>query len=193
VESITGNTITIKSIILNSGIKYNKVIAIPPATVTPQTNETINCDIEDANGNSTITILGATAPFDIFKFPITLTYPSGATDGRLDNQYLVATITDRKYRFLNDPNYNYYVWSAAKRSGDNVPNTTESQTQFYAMNKGEYDASCFQGKEIQLAQQAEVYEIRDNVKIIVANQDVINKGVKKSSLIIPHNNDTQTL
>lgn len=163
VFNIVGSTITLKANALAGTTKYDTIIATPPATWTANTNEGMNVDIEDANGDSSISILGAIAPFSVYKFPITLAYPSGSSDDRLDPAYLVATVTDRKYRFINDPDYNFFVWSAAKRSGDNAPNLVEGQTAFEPMEKGNYTASCFQGAEIQVVEAPEITEINNKV------------------------------
>jgi hypothetical protein len=58
VESISGSIITIKTALLENGTKYSTIIAMPPATVTPDTNEIITANIEDGNGNSSLTLNG---------------------------------------------------------------------------------------------------------------------------------------
>lgn len=170
VYGITGGVITTKSTAYAPDSKYTSELLVPPATLTANSTEIITIAIEDANGNSSIIIAGATAPFDIYKFPITIDYPSGSSDDRLDPAYLVATVTDRIYRFINDPAYNYFVWSAAKRSGDNAPNLIEGQTAFEPMAKGVYTASCYQGAEIQVVEAPEITQI--NTKVDILQQDI---------------------
>jgi hypothetical protein len=67
------------------------------------------------------------------------------------------------------------------------------------MEKGIYNAELFFGAAVQLAQAAEVSQINTKVDVltvdvdrIIANQGVINVGVKKSSLLIPHTANVAT-
>jgi hypothetical protein len=219
VYNLASNIFTIKTNTFANGVKFTNMILVPPATLAPTTNELLTGNWEDANGDSSIDIQGALAPFSIYKFPITTPFPSGSTDDRLDPAFLIATITDRKYRFINDPAYNYFVWSASKKSGDNIPNISEGQTAFVSMSKGAYIAYCFQGAEIQLVQAPKVDLIYNDIQSVLLDTDaikgtgftkdvnsltniteaietqgtdltadltIINNGVKKSSILVPH-------
>jgi hypothetical protein len=219
VYNLASNIFTIKTNTFANGVKFTNMILVPPATLAPTTNELLTGNWEDANGDSSIDIQGALAPFSIYKFPITTPFPSGSTDDRLDPAFLIATITDRKYRFINDPAYNYFVWSASKKSGDNIPNISEGQTAFVAMTKGAYTAYCFQGAEIQLVQAPKVDLIYNDIQSVLLDTDaikgtgftkdvnsltniteaietqgndltadltIINNGVKKASIFVPH-------
>jgi hypothetical protein len=220
VYNLASNIFTIKTNTFANGVKFTNMILVPPATLSPTTNELLTGNWEDANGDSSIDILGALAPFSIYKFPITTPFPSGSTDNRLDPAFLIATITDRRYRFINDPAYNYFVWSASKKSGDNIPNISEGQTAFVSMTKGAYTAYCFQGAEIQLVQAPKVDLIYNDIQSVLLDTDaikgtgftkdvnsltniteaietqgtdltadltIINNGVKKASIFVPHN------
>jgi hypothetical protein len=68
VYSVLGSVITTKAAAYEPGVKYNKEIATPPATITANTNEIITISIEDANGNSQATVAGTTNSLvDVWK------------------------------------------------------------------------------------------------------------------------------
>jgi hypothetical protein len=67
------------------------------------------------------------------------------------------------------------------------------------MEKGVYTAELFFGAAVQLAQSATVelmYTLLQTMDVdmekVIINQNIINGGVKKSSLLIPHTNNTNT-
>jgi predicted metal-dependent TIM-barrel fold hydrolase len=54
------------------------------------------------------------------------------------------------------------------------------------MDKGIYEAGMFFGSQIQLAQANDIPVILDKMNQSLLEHIIINNGIKKSSLIIPH-------
>lgn len=156
IVGVASGTITYKSIVVNETTKYTAMKATPPATITPTDTEIISVLIEDANGDSQIEILGGASPFSIYKFNINTTdFPVGTIpDTRTDVSNFVESISERTYRFLFDPNYNYFVYSPSIRSDANIPNVGDGQTEWEVITKGKYTAPLYKGNEIQLASDA---------------------------------------
>jgi hypothetical protein len=100
--------------------------------------------------------LGGASPFSIYKFNINTTdFPVGTIpDTRTDVSNFVESISERTYRFLFDPNYNYFVYSPSIRSDANIPNVGDGQTEWEVITKGKYTAPLYKGNEIQLASDA---------------------------------------
>jgi hypothetical protein len=147
VFNIVGSTITLKANALASTTKYDTIIATPPATWTPATTEELNVEIEDANGDSSVTIQASgISTFEIWKI----------TDATPPDDYatgtLLATVGIGKYRFIHADGFKMVI-----------RDTTTSYRVVSEMEKGIYTAALFFGAAVQLAQAAEVSEINNKV------------------------------
>ena len=183
VFSITGDTITLKANGLAATSRYTTIIATPPAVWEADTTEVMDVDIEDANGDSSVTIQAAgVSTFEIWK----------VTDATAEDDYDTGTLLDTvgpdKFRFIGQNGYKLVIRDQAT----NYRVTVEAE-------KGVYTAELFFGAAVQLAQSATVelmYTLLQTMDVdiekVVINQAIINNGVKKSSLLIPHTNNTNT-
>jgi hypothetical protein len=152
----TSSLITIKSSTLANGTKFTLITATPPKTVTANTNEVISASIEDANGNSSVTIQGGSGDFTLWKITNATSEDDYATGTDLGD---VGNIT---YRFLSDPGFKIVI-------RDNIT----SFRQVVPMDKGIYTRGLFFGDQVQLAQSAEVTQINNKVDILQADVDNI--------------------
>ena len=165
--SVTGTTITVKSNILSNGVKYT--LATSTATIVPNTTEIIAADIEDANGDSSVNILGGSGNFTLWKIPNATPEDNFATGTNLGN------FTNQKIRFVSAPGFKIVIRD----------NTTGFR-QVISMDKGVYEAGMFFGSQIQLAQANDIPIILDKMNQSLLEHIIINNGIKKSSLIIQH-------
>ena len=156
VESITGTTIFIKSNSLANGTKYNLITATPPKTVVADTTEVITASIEDANGDSSLTIQGGSGNFTLWKITNATPEDDYATGINLGS---VGNVT---FRFLQAPGFKIVIRD----------NTTGFR-QVCPMNKGIYTRGLFFGDQVQLAQSAEVTQINEKVDLLQADIDQI--------------------
>jgi hypothetical protein len=183
VFSVTGSTITIKANGLAKTSRYTTIIATPPATWEADTTEVLDLDIEDANGNSSVTIQASgVSTFEIWKLP-----DATAEDDYADGE-LLDTVGPGKFRFLSADGYKMVI----RDQGTNYRVTSE-------MEKGVYTAELFFGPAVQLANAATVELIWNllqsmgvDVSKVISNQAVINGGVKNASLFIPHDGAVQS-
>lgn len=181
VFSISGNLITVRTTVLSSTSRYTTIIATPPAAWTSDTDEIYDVDREDANGDSSVNIQAASiSTFEIWKVA------DGVPEDQYDTGTLLGTTGPGKYRFLNANGFKAVI-------RDQLTNYRVS----VEMEKGVYTAELFFGRQVQLAQSATVEQIYALMQImgidvdtIIANQQIINLGVRKSSLLIPHTNNT---
>jgi hypothetical protein len=164
--------LTVKSSSLGIGTTYDKIITTPPETIEANTTEVITCPIEDANGDSSLTIQGGSGNFTLWKISNATAEDDYATGTNLGS---VGNVT---FRFLQAPGYKIVV-------RDN----TTSFRQVVSMDKGIYTTGLFFGDQVQLAQSAEVTLINNKVDVIGVDLVTINNGVKKASKFIPHNTD----
>jgi hypothetical protein len=164
----TTKVLTVKSLTLVEGFTYNRIVTTPPATITANSTEIISIFIEDANGDSLIRINGGLAPFNIFKFPIATTdFPVGLTpDTRMDVANFVESTNERNYRFIADPDYNYFIFSPSGRSDSNIPVNFEGQTDWEILLKGTYSAPLYKGDEIIIKEAPEITQINQKVDIL---------------------------
>lgn len=165
VFGITGDTITIKATGLAKTSRYTTIIATPPAAWTANTNEVLDLDIEDANGNSSVTIQASNvSTFEVWKL----------ADGVPEDQYATGTLLDTvgpgKFRFLHADGYKLVI-------RDQVTNyrvTVEAE-------KGIYEAAMFFGPQVQLAQSALVEVIKTDVDLLkVLTQAIQGAGFLSS-------------
>jgi hypothetical protein len=164
--------LTVKSSSLGIGTTYEKIITTPPETIEANTTEVITCPIEDANGDSSLTIQGGSGNFTLWKISNATPEDNYATGTNLGS---VGNVT---FRFLQAPGFKIVV-------RDN----TTSFRQVVSMDKGIYTTGLFFGDQVQLAQSAEVTLINNKVDVIGVDLVTINNGVKKASKFIPHNTD----
>ena len=200
IVAVASGTITYKSIVINETSKYNAMKATPPKTITPNDNELINVLIEDANGDSLIIIKGGLAPFNIYKFNINTTdFPLGIIpDTRTDVSNFVESTSERNYRFIADPDYNYFVYSPSIRSDSNIPVNYEDQTDWDVLPKGIYSAPLFKGDEIIIKEAPEITQINNKMDELIVKTDT-NLDVKVSTRLAavdyvePHNTEIDAI
>lgn len=157
VFSITGTTITLKANGLAGTNTYTTIVATPPATWVANTNEVIDVEIEDANGNSSVTIdASGVSTFEIWKI----------TDATPPDQYatgtLLATVGIGKYRFLSANGFKMVI-----------RDTTTNFRVVSEMEKGTYEAALFFGADVQLAQAPDVTIIKNNLATMQLDVDAI--------------------
>lgn len=155
--------LTIKSTSLGTGTTFNLIKTTPPATIEANTNEVISVNIEDANGDSSVTIQGGSGDFTLWKITNATPEDDYATGTNLGN---VANIT---YRFLSNSTHKIVIRD----------NTTGFR-QVVTMEKGNYIKGLFFGDQVQLAQSAEVSEINNKVDVVLVDLDGIEVITKKA-------------
>jgi hypothetical protein len=156
VLSRTGNVFTIKANGLAADDKYTTNILVSPATLTADTNEVMGTEIEDGNGNSSVTIQAASvSTFEIWKLA-----DSVPEDDYADGD-LLATVGPGKFRFIGVNGFKLVI----RDQSTNYRVTVE-------MEKGIYTAELFFGPAVQLAQSALVEQI--NTKVDLMQIDINN-------------------
>ena len=144
--------LTIKSTSLSSGVTYDKIITTPPETIEADTDEVISVNIEDANGDSSVTIQGGSGNFTLWKIPNATSEDNYATGVNL------GTVTNITYRFLSAPGFKIVIRD----------NTTGFR-QVVPMDKGNYTRGLFFGDQVQLAQSQEVSQINTKVDTVLVD------------------------
>lgn len=140
IVGVATGTITYKSIVINEATKYNAMKATPPATITPTDTEIINVLIEDANGNSQLSILGGdNLGYELWKVTTATATDDYATGTLLDT---LAT-NDEVFRFIGISGYDIV--------GRDVSSGVRRRT---SMVKGTYEQAFYVGNQIQLATDA---------------------------------------
>jgi hypothetical protein len=161
VLTVVGNLITFKSGVLNGTPKYGTIVAnLNGPTWTSDTNEIYNIEIEDSNGDSSVTIqAGSVSTFEIWKI-------TDATDpDDYDTGTLLDTVGPGKYRFIGETGFNLVI-------RDQLTNYRV----VVDMTKGVYTAELFFGAQVQLAQSATVEQIYTLLQLVDNDIDAI-KGV----------------
>ena len=162
--------LTVKSSSLGIGTTYEKIITTPPETIEANSTEVITCPIEDANGDSSLTIQAAgVSTFEIWKIT-NATSPDDYATGTL-----VDTVGIGSWRFLSADGFKFVI-----------RDTTTNYRVVNTASKGIYTAELFFGAAVQLAQSAEVSLINNKVDIMQVDLVTINNGVKKASIFVPH-------
>jgi hypothetical protein len=146
--------LTIKSTSLETGVTFNLIKTAPPATITANTNEVISVNLEDANGDSSVTIQGGSGNFTLWKITNATPEDNYATGTNLGN---VGNVI---YRFLSNNTHKIVIRD----------NTTGFR-QVVTMAKGNYIKGLFFGDQVQLAQSAEVTEINNKVDVVLVDLD----------------------
>lgn len=157
VFSLTGTTFYIKSSSLAGDTKYTTNILVPPATMAADTTEVITTEIEDGNGDSSVTVeASSVSTFEVWKI----------TDATDPDDYATGTLVDTigigKWRFLHADGYKFVI-----------RDTTTNYRVVVEAEKGIYMAQLFFGAAVQLAQAAEVSVINTKVDIMQIDLDAI--------------------
>lgn len=169
VIGVSGSVITTKSTSYAGDSKYTTEVAVAPATITANTTEVITIAIEDANGNSSVTINGGDGTFELWK----------VTTATATNDYatgtLLETVGNVTYRFIGVSGFDIV--------GVDINSNIRRRT---SMAKGVYTQSYYVGDQIQLAQAPQVIE--NGIKLDVLTQDIADiKGAgfttSKQSLV----------
>jgi hypothetical protein len=171
VFSLTSTTFYIKSSSLAGDTKYSTNILVAPATMTADTTEVLTTEIEDGNGDSSVTVqAAAVSTFEVWKI----------TDATDPDDYATGTLVDTigigKWRFLHADGYKFVI-----------RDTTTNYRVVVEAEKGIYTAELFFGAAVQLAQSAEVSQINTKVDIMSIDLDAI-KGtgfVKDKHSLVP--------
>jgi hypothetical protein len=134
---------------MEPGAVYRTIITDPPATIEADTNEVISVNVEDANGDSNVTIQGGSGTYQVWK----LTNATANID--FQTGQLLGTATYGIYRFLSAPGYKLFIYDTGTFYGVDVP-----------MDKGYYNAEMFFGPQVALAQSGEVTQINLKVDLL---------------------------
>jgi len=169
VYSVASGLITIKSVSFEGDSRYNTIIAVPPATVEADTNEVLTIAIEDANGDSSVDILGGDGNFELWK----------VTTATATNDYetgtLLATVSNELFRFIGVAGFDI----VGVDTNSNIRRRS-------SMAKGIYNQSFYVGDQIQLAQAPQVIENGIKLDILQVEIEAI-KGTgftsNKNSLV----------
>jgi hypothetical protein len=141
VYSVTGSVITTKSVEYAGDDKYDTEILTPPATLTANTTEVITIQIEDANGDSQVSINGGDGTFELWK----------VTTATATNDYATGTLLDTVgngiYRFIGEAGFDIV--------GVDINSNIRRRS---SMAKGITSQSFYVGDQIQLAQAPQVVE-----------------------------------
>jgi hypothetical protein len=169
IYSLASGLITIKALSFEADTRYNTIIAVPPATVEADTNEVISIAVEDANGDSSVDILGGDGTFELYK----VTEATPTAD--FAQGELLDTVSNGRYRFISAPGFDIV--------GVDINSNIRRRS---SMSKGIYEQAFFVGEQIQLAQAPQVLE--NSVKLdILAVELASIKGVgydtNKQSLV----------
>lgn len=140
IVGVSSGTITYKSLVINESLKYNAMKATPPKTITVTDNELINVLIEDANGDSQLTILGG----DNLGYELWKVTTATATDDYATGTLLTTLSTNANpYRFIGISGYDIV--------GRDVSSGVRRRS---SMLKGSYTQAFYVGNQIQLATDA---------------------------------------
>lgn len=141
VYEVDGGVITTKATSYQPDDRYDTEILTPPATLTANSTEVITIAIEDANGDSQVSIDGGDGTFELYK----VTTASATND--FASGTLLATVGNGIFRFLAAPGFDI----VGVDTNSNIRRRT-------SMSKGIYTQAFFVGEQIQLAQAPQVVE-----------------------------------
>jgi hypothetical protein len=159
--------LTIKSTSLETGVTFNLIKTAPPATIEANTNEVISVNLEDANGDSSVTIQGGSGNFTLWKIT------NATPEDDYDTGTNLGNVGNVIYRFLSNNTHKIVIRD----------NTTGFR-QVVTMAKGNYIKGLFFGDQVQLAQSAEVTEINNKVDVVLVDLDAI-ETITKKALTVP--------
>jgi hypothetical protein len=152
--------ITTKAEVYAGTSKYSTEILVPPATLTAHTNEVITIAVQDANGDSQVSINGGDGEFELWKVTEATPTADYATGTLLD------TVGNGIYRFIGVSGFDI----VGVDTNSNIRRRT-------SMAKGIYTQAFYVGDQIQLAQAPEVLEILTKVDILQVNVDDLQDSV----------------
>lgn len=140
IVGVSSGTITYKSIVVNESTKYNAMKATPPKTITPTDTEIINVLIEDANGDSQLSILGGdNLGYELWKVTTATT-----TDDYATGTLLTTLATNAlPYRFIGINGFDII--------GRDISSGVRRRN---SMVKGDYKQEFYVGAQIQLSTDA---------------------------------------
>jgi len=167
IVGVASGTITYKSIVINETSKYNALKATPPKTITPTDTEIINVLIEDANGDSQVSILGG----DNLGYELWKVTTATATDDYATGTLLDTLATNAlPFRFIGISGF------------DIVGRDTSSGVRRRSsMLKGTYEQAFYVGNQIQLATDApQLQENNDKLDELILKIDT-----QKDPLTLP--------
>jgi hypothetical protein len=163
VYSVTGSVITTKSTSYAADDRYQSEISNPPATITANSTEVITIPIEDANGDSQLTINGGDGEFELWK----VTTATATAD--YETGTLLDTVGNVVYRFLSAPGFDI----VGVDTNSNIRRRS-------SMSKGIYTQAFYVGDQIQLAQAPQVIE--NGVKLDVLAIELAEVKAKTDNL-----------
>jgi hypothetical protein len=163
VYSVTGSVITTKSTSYQSDDRYQSEISNPPATITANSTEVITIPIQDANGDSQLTINGGDGEFELWK----VTTATATAD--YETGTLIDTVGNVIYRFLSAPGFDI----VGVDTNSNIRRRS-------SMSKGIYTQAFYVGDQIQLAQAPQVIE--NGVKLDVLAVELAEVRAKTDNL-----------
>jgi hypothetical protein len=165
--SVASGTITYKSIVINESLKYNAMKATPPKTITPTDTEIINVLIEDANGDSQLSILGG----DNLGYELWKVTTATATDDYATGTLLTTLATNANpYRFIGVSGFDIV--------GRDVSSGVRRRS---SMLKGSYEQAFYVGNQIQLATDAPQLQ-ENNEKL---DELILKIDTQKDPLTLP--------
>jgi hypothetical protein len=172
VYAVAGGVITTKAEVYEGTTKYSTEILVPPATLTAHSNEVITIAIEDANGDSQVTINGGDGNFELWKVTTATATADYATGT------LLATVGNGIYRFIGVSGFDI----VGVDTNSNIRRRT-------SMAKGIYTQAFYVGDQIQLAQAPEVLEILTKVEILQVAvddlpQDIMDTTVETGATVV---------
>jgi hypothetical protein len=167
IVGVSSGTITYKSIVVNETTKYNAMKATPPKTITPTDTEIINVLIEDANGDSQVSILGG----DNLGYELWKVTTATATDNYATGTLLTTLATNAlPYRFIGISGFDIV--------GRDVSSGVRRRS---SMLKGTYEQAFYVGNQIQLATDApQLQENNDKLDELILKIDT-----QKDPLTLP--------
>jgi hypothetical protein len=167
IVGVSSGTITYKSIVVNETTKYNAMKATPPKTITPTDTEIINVLIEDANGDSQLSILGG----DNLGYELWKVTTATATDDYATGTLLTTLATNAlPYRFIGISGFDIV--------GRDVSSGVRRRS---SMLKGTYEQAFYVGNQIQLATDApQLQENNDKLDELILKIDT-----QKDPLTLP--------
>jgi hypothetical protein len=124
--------------------------------MTAASNEVLTTEIEDANGNSSLEILGGDGAFELWKVTTATATADYATGTKL------ADVGNEKYRFIGVTGFDIV--------GVDTLSNIRRRT---SMAKGIYSQSFYVGEQIQLAQAPQVNQINSKVDLVQVDLDAI--------------------
>jgi hypothetical protein len=150
------NLFTVKASGLAGDENYETNILVPPATLTAATNEVITTEVQDADGDSSLTILGGDGAFELWKVTTATATADYATGTKL------ADVTNEKYRYIGVTGFDIV--------GVDINSNVRRRS---SMSKGVRSQAFFVGDQIQVVQAPQITEINNKVDVLQVDLDAI--------------------